>query len=209
MLCLGAHSDDIEIGVGGTVLGLVRGGADLHWAVFSGNDIRAEEATRSARNFLGKGAEKRLTLHDFRDGFFPVQLGDVKEAMEAVAARVKPDVVFTHVRHDRHQDHRTLSDLAWNTFRRHVVLEYEIPKWDGDLSTPNLYVPLSTADAKQKVKLLMRGFATQRSKDWFTEETFEGLMRLRGIECRAEEGMAEGFYARKLVLGTPGRSRAR
>jgi LmbE family N-acetylglucosaminyl deacetylase len=134
-----------------------------------------------------------------------VQFGDVKEAFEALAARVRPDLVFTHYREDRHQDHRVLSDLAWNTFRRQVVLEYEIPKWDGDLGRPNLYVPLSQAEMRRKIRALMQVFASQRAKDWFTEETFSGLMRMRGIECRAEAGGAEAFYLRKGVLQFPGR----
>jgi len=200
VLCLGAHSDDIEIGCGGTVLQLAAGGAEIHWAVFSGTTARAEEAWRSARRFLGRDAKQRLTLHSFRDGFFPAQFGEVKEACEALVGRVRPDVVFTHCRDDRHQDHRVLSDLAWNTFRRHVVLEYEIPKWDGDVGRPNLYVPLSAAEARKKVRILMEVFASQRAKDWFTEDTFFGLMRLRSIECRAKAGWAEAFQARKAVV---------
>jgi LmbE family N-acetylglucosaminyl deacetylase len=207
VLCLGAHSDDIEIGCGGTVLQLAAGGAEIHWAVFSGTPPRAAEAWRSARRFLGRGAEQRLALHSFRDGFFPAQFGEVKEACEAAAGRVRPDVVFTHYRDDRHQDHRVLSDLAWNTFRRHVVLEYEIPKWDGDLGRPSLYVPLSAAEARKKVRILMEVFASQRAKDWFTEETFFGLMRLRSIECRAEAGWAEAFYGRKAVVLFPAAQR--
>src|SRR5262249_52878675 len=147
------------------------------WAVFSGIPARAEEARRSAREFLGKGFERHLTLHTFRDGHFPVQLAEVKAAFETLNRQLNPDVVFTQYREDRHQDHRVLSDVAWNTFRRHVVLEYEIPKWDGDLGCPNLFVPLREAEAKKKVRLLMRVFASQRAKDWFTEETFFGLMR--------------------------------
>ncbi len=200
VLCLGAHSDDIEIGCGGTVLQLVAGGAQVHWVVFSGTPPRAEEARRSARGFLGRGSDRALTLHTFRDGFFPVQLGEVKEACEEVARRFVPDVVFTQFREDRHQDHRVLSDLAWNTFRRHLILEYEIPKWDGDLGRPNSYVPLSARVARKKVQLLMKMFATQRAKDWFSEDTFWGLLRLRGIECRAQSGWAEAFYSRKAVL---------
>jgi LmbE family N-acetylglucosaminyl deacetylase len=200
VLCLGAHSDDIEIGCGGTVLHLVGSGAKVHWAVFSGDARRAEEATRSARLFLGRHSAAQLELHGFRDGFFPSAFAEIKDACEALASRIQPDVVFTHVRHDRHQDHRVLSDLAWNTFRDQVVLEYEIPKWDGDLGQPNHYVPLSAATARRKVRALLRVFGTQRSKGWFDEETFMGLMRLRGIECRAESRYAEAFVSRKLTL---------
>jgi LmbE family N-acetylglucosaminyl deacetylase len=200
VLCLGAHSDDIEIGCGGTVLRLAAAGAQVHWAVFSGDDHRAEEASRSARLFLGGNAARQLTLHEFRDGFFPAEFADVKDACEVIASRIQPDVVFTHSRHDRHQDHRILSDLAWNTFRDQVLLEYEIPKWDGDLGQPNCYVPLSSAIAQRKVRALMKVFASQRSKGWFDDATFLGLMRLRGVECRAASGYAEAFVSRKFTM---------
>ena len=200
VLCLGAHSDDIEIGCGGTVLRLVAGGASVHWAVFSGDDKRATEASKSARLFLGRNGGDQLSTHTFKDGFFPASFGDVKEACESLAARVQPDVVLTHTRDDRHQDHRVLSDLAWNTFRRQVVLEYEVPKWDGDLGQPNCYVSLSAAMARRKVRALMQIFSSQRSKDWFDDETFLGLMRLRGVECRARSGYAEAFTSRKFTV---------
>ena len=200
VLCLGAHSDDIEIGCGATILGLVRQGADVRWVVFSGDGRRAEEATRSARLFLGAGAARRITLHTFRDGFFPAQFAAIKDACEATATTWRPDLVFTHFRDDRHQDHRVLSDLAWNTFRRQAILEYEIPKWDGDLATPNVYAPVPERTAQRKVSLLTRAFATQRSKDWFGQEVFFGLMRLRGMECRSASGLAEAFYGRKLLF---------
>lgn len=182
------------------MLRLAAGGARVHWAVFSGNARRAEEASRSARLFLGRNPGKRLTLHGFRDGFFPAAFADVKDACEALASRIQPDLVLTHARHDRHQDHRILSDLAWNTFRTQVVLEYEIPKWDGDLGQPNCYVPLSAATARRKVRALMQVFATQRNKGWFDEETFLGLMRLRGVECRAATRYAEAFMSRKFTM---------
>ncbi|HEY9226412.1 MAG TPA: PIG-L deacetylase family protein [Gemmatimonadaceae bacterium] len=202
VLFLGAHSDDIEIGCGGTVLELVhaRPEADIRWVVFSAAGVRAEEARNAAHRFIGDRATKAVELHEFRDGFFPVELGAVKEAFEAIARRFHPDVVFTHRREDRHQDHRVVSDLAWNTFRRAMILEYEIPKWDGDLAAPNCFMPLSASIAEQKVRLLMESFASQRSKDWFDEETFRGLARLRGVECRAPSGYAEGFFGRKVSL---------
>ena len=202
VLCLGAHSDDIEIGCGGTILDLLRErpDADIRWVVFSAPGVRAVEAKSSARRFLGKRAATAVELHTFRDGFFPVLFGEIKETFEAIARSFRPDIVFTHRREDRHQDHRTVSDLTWNTFRRQLVLEYEIPKWDGDMGAPNCYVPLSTGAAKRKVRLLMDGFASQRSKDWFDEETFRGLARLRGMECRARSGYAEAFYGRKVTL---------
>lgn len=202
VLLLGAHSDDIEIGCGGTVLSLLeRRRLDLRWVVFSAIGPRATEARRGARAFLGGRAAKAVQLHGFRDGFFPAQFAAIKESLEATAREFTPDVVFTHAREDRHQDHRVVSDLAWNTFRRSLVLEYEIPKWDGDLGRPNCYVPLSAAVMRRKSRLLMRTFASQRGKDWFDERTFEGLARLRGMECRASEGYAEAFHGRKLVLG--------
>jgi LmbE family N-acetylglucosaminyl deacetylase len=139
-------------------------------------------------------------LHDFRDGFFPAQFAAIKDSFESLATGFKPDIVFTHARDDRHQDHRVISDLTWNTFRDQMILEYEIPKWDGDLGQPNLYVPVSRSTALRKARALMKVFGTQRSKDWFSEETFLGLMRLRGVECRATEGYAEAFCARKIVL---------
>jgi LmbE family N-acetylglucosaminyl deacetylase len=200
VLCLGAHSDDIEIGCGGTVLRLVAGGAKVHWAVFSGDKQRSSEAAQSARLFLGKSASTQLSTHTFKDGFFPASFGGLKEACESIAARVQPDVVITHARDDRHQDHRVLSDLAWNTFRRQVVLEYEVPKWDGDLGQPNCYISLSAATARRKVRALMKVFASQRSKDWFDDATFLGLMRLRGVECRARSGYAEAFTSRKFTV---------
>lgn len=203
VLCLGAHSDDIEIGCGGTILELVRARPDveLRWVVFSAAGERAGEARTAARLFIGKRAAQAIQLHEYRDGFFPTLLSPIKERFEAVAREFSPHVVFTHRREDRHQDHRVLSDLAWNTFRRATILEYEIPKWDGDLGMPNCYVPLSAVVARRKVALLMKAFATQRSKDWFDEETFRGLARLRGMECRSPSGYAEAFFGRKLTIG--------
>jgi LmbE family N-acetylglucosaminyl deacetylase len=202
VLCLGAHSDDIEIGCGGLVLELRRRHPqlDFRWLVFSAAGVRAREAGESARRFLGPKARTAVRLFGFRDGFFPAEFVQIKEAFERLAREFQPDVVLTHSRDDRHQDHRVVSDLTWNTFRRQLVLEYEIPKWDGDLGRPNCYVPLSQAVARRKVRLLMQGFQSQRSKDWFSEETFLGLMRLRGIECRASGGYAEAFTARKVTL---------
>jgi LmbE family N-acetylglucosaminyl deacetylase len=139
-------------------------------------------------------------LYEFRDGFFPAQFTAIKEAFEALAAEFKPDIVFTHARDDRHQDHRVISDLTWNTFRNHLILEYEIPKWDGDLGRPNFYVPISRSIALRKTAALVDTFGSQRSKDWFSEETFLGLMRLRGMECRSRGGYAEAFHARKVTL---------
>ena len=203
VLCLGAHSDDIEIGAGGMVLELrrARPRVEFQWVVFSAAGVRAAEARQSAQRFLGPRKEGAIRLFTFRDGFFPSEYPDIKEAFEQIARSFQPELVLTHTRDDRHQDHSVVSDLTWNTFRRHLVLEYEIPKWDGDLGRPNCYLPLSTAQAKRKSRLLMQGFASQRSKDWFSPETFLGLMRLRGIECRAPGGYAEAYHLRKAIIG--------
>jgi LmbE family N-acetylglucosaminyl deacetylase len=202
VLCLGAHSDDIEIGVGGSLLQWLKDGVDLDvvWCVLSAVGPRRVEATASAADFLAGVQRHRIETHDFRDGFFPAQSAEIKNWFEQLKDQVRPDVIFTHRRDDGHQDHRETSRLTWNTFRDHMILEYEIPKWDGDLGRPNLYVALDEATMARKIELLMRHFASQRSKDWFDEETFRGLARLRGIECRAPERYAEGFFANKLTL---------
>ena len=202
ILCLGAHSDDIEIGCGGTLLQLARKRPrpEFRWVVWSAASARAREAERGARKFLGPASSEAVRLHEFRDGYFPTHFDAIKDAFESLAREFTPDIVFTHTRDDRHQDHRAVSDLTWNTFRRQLILEYEIPKWDGDLGRPNLYVPLSASAARRKSKALIDVFGTQRSKDWFSEETFLGLMRLRGMECRAADGYAEAFHARKILL---------
>jgi LmbE family N-acetylglucosaminyl deacetylase len=200
VLCLGAHSDDIEIGCGGTVLRLIElfPKARFHWVVFSGNHRRADEARASAVDFLAAAADPDVRTLDFRDGFFPYQGTEIKEAFEKLKAEIQPDLILTHTRQDRHQDHNKLWELTWNTWRGHLVLEYEIPKYDGDLTTPNAYVQLNETHARRKVELLMRHFATQSNKHWFTEDLFFGLMRLRGIESGGALPYAEGFHARKL-----------
>jgi LmbE family N-acetylglucosaminyl deacetylase len=174
--------------------------AQFRWVVWSASGTRGAEAKRGARKFLGRNSADSVELHSFRDGYFPAQFSAIKDAFENLARDFRPDIVFTHARNDRHQDHRVISDLTWNTFRNHLVLEYEIPKWDGDLGQPNLFVPASRSAAQRKAKALMEVFGSQRSKDWFSEETFLGLMRLRGMECRAEESYAEAFHARKVTL---------
>ena len=202
ILCLGAHSDDIEIGCGGTLLQLLsrRRSVAIDWIVFSGNDVRAAEARASARR-LAAGARPRIETKAFRDGFFPSQHVALKEEFEKLKSRPAPDVVFCPWRGDAHQDHRLLGELAWNTFRDHLILEYEIPKYDGDWGTPNVYVPLAEAVATRKVEHLMKSFPSQTGNVWFSEETFQAVLRLRGIECNAESGRAEAFYGRKLTLG--------
>jgi LmbE family N-acetylglucosaminyl deacetylase len=202
VLCLGAHSDDIEIGCGATLLGWMERGArlDVHWVVLGAVGERADEARASAQEFLGGSAHFAVELGQFRDGFFPYQGAELKEWFEDLKSRVAADVVMCHWRDDAHQDHREISRLAWNTFRNHIVLEYEIPKWDGDLGRPNVFIPATRRAIDRKVELLMRHFGTQRSKDWFTPDTFFALARLRGNECRAPEGLAEAFFARKLAF---------
>ncbi len=202
VLCLGAHSDDIEIGCGGTLLRLTRERPDLdvRWVVFSAGGQRTLEARRSARQFIGGLKRKKIVVKQFRTSFFPSQNERIKEYFEHLKQNFQPDLILTHYRDDRHQDHRVLSDLAWNTFRSHLILEYEIPKYDGDLGIPNFFVPLEDKIAQEKVSNLCRHFQTQGNKHWFTPDTFLGLMRLRGIECASPTRFAEAFYCRKLVL---------
>jgi LmbE family N-acetylglucosaminyl deacetylase len=201
VLCLGAHADDIEIGCGGLILRLIQSRKiEVDWIVFSSPAKREQEARLSASVFLKSAWRKRIDVKHFRDGFFPYQGGEIKRVFEQLKRRPSPDLVLTHYREDRHQDHRLLSDLTWNTFRDHWILEYEIPKFDGDLGTPNCFVPLDVDTCARKVKNLQQAFGSQRDKHWFTNETFMGLMRLRGMECRAPGGYAEAFYARKAVL---------
>jgi LmbE family N-acetylglucosaminyl deacetylase len=203
VLCLGAHADDIEIGVGGTLLKLVQQvpGLEICWLVFSAPGPRAEEALRSADEFLTGVVQKEVKIGSFRESYFPSEWVSIKDWFEEIKAKFDPDVVFTHYRDDRHQDHRVLSDLAWNTFRNHLILEYEVLKYDGDLGRPNVFVPLSVELCTRKIELLMKHFKTQSTKHWFTGDTFEAMHRIRGIECASATGRAEAFYCRKLVLG--------
>ena len=202
VLCLGAHSDDIEIGCGGTILRLIESSADLefYWLILSSNPERAREAQRSARAFLRRVRKKTIVVKSFRDGFLPYLGAPVKECFEEIKS-FAPDVIFTHTRHDLHQDHRLLCELTWNTFRNHFILEYEIPKYDADLRSPNFFVPLSPSVSRRKVEFLMRYFGTQRNKQWFSEDIFLGLLRLRGIEAASPTRFAEAFHCRKLLLG--------
>jgi LmbE family N-acetylglucosaminyl deacetylase len=201
VLVLGAHSDDAEIGAGGTIRSLVRERPDIEvrWVVFAAAAReRAEEAQASAREILGNGNTRIVETHDFRDGFLPYEGAEVKEVFEKLKS-FNPDLVLTHQRDDLHQDHRLVCELTWNTFRDHMILEYEVPKYDGDMGSPNFFSPLPADIVEAKVDGLMRFFASQRSKMWFTSDTFRALMRLRGMECRAPSGFAEAFYARKAV----------
>jgi LmbE family N-acetylglucosaminyl deacetylase len=202
ILCLGSHSDDLEIGCGGTLLKLIEADADVrvHWIVFSASEARAAEARTSAMKFLDGAAEREIEVQAFRDGFFPYVGYDIKQFFEELKRRCSPDLIFTHYREDRHQDHRLISDLTWNTYRDHLILEYEIPKYDGDLGSPNCFVPLDEATCQRKVQSIVELFQTQQNRHWFTKETFFALLRLRGIESGAPSGYAEGFHCRKAVL---------
>jgi LmbE family N-acetylglucosaminyl deacetylase len=201
ILFLGAHSDDIEIGCGGTVLRLVQQfpRARFFWVTLSADDEREAE-TRAAAELLLRGAESvEIRIERFRGSYFPHCGPELKDCFEEMK-RIAPDLVLTHARHDLHQDHRVVNELTWNTFRNHAVLEYEIPKFDGDLGVPNVYVPLTRTQLERKCEVLMSCFPSQRSRSWFTPETFQALARIRGIECNAEHGLAEAFFGRKLSL---------
>jgi LmbE family N-acetylglucosaminyl deacetylase len=201
VLVLGAHSDDIEIGCGATLLGLQRTHElDVTWVVLGADGVRGDEARASATAFLAGASTRSVESHRFRDGYFPYVGGEIKDVFEDLKARVEPDIIFTHTRNDLHQDHRLVCELTWNTWRDHLVLEYEIPKYDGDLGAPNLFVPVSEELAREKTRLLSSAFESQRGKHWFDDELFLGLMRVRGMEARAPSGYAEAFFSRKLSL---------
>ena len=201
-LFLGAHSDDIELGCGGTILSLLEQGQELEvwWVVFSASPARRLEAERSAEMFLRGAVKKEIVVRDFKESFFPYIGSEIKACYEELKRTISPDVVFTHFRDDLHQDHRLISELTWNTFRDHLILEYEIIKYDGGLGSPNLFVHLSEEVCAKKMKYLLENFQSQRSHQWFTEETFRAILRLRGVESNAPSKFAEAFYARKLVL---------
>ncbi|MDV2992289.1 MAG: hypothetical protein N4J56_001943 [Chroococcidiopsis sp. SAG 2025] len=202
ILCLGAHCDDIEIGCGGTILKLIEKYQNLafYWVIFSSNSQREKEAYESAKQFL-KGAEiKKIAIANFRDGFLPFIAIEVKELFESLKQEFQPDLILTHYRNDIHQDHRLISDLTWNTFRNHLILEYEIPKYDGDLGIPNFFVHLEPTICQHKTHLILSSFQSQIEKQWFTEETFLSILRIRGIESNAPEKYAEAFYCRKVVF---------
>lgn len=202
ILCVGAHSDDVEIGCGGTILRLAEQHPNcvFHWVVFSGVGAREAEAQRGAALFVGTRRLKGPLVKSFRDGFMPFAGAEVKAVFEELKQSVSPDIIFTHNRKDAHQDHRLIAELTWNTFRDHFILEYEIPKYDGDMGQPNFFVPLQPDIFKKKVRYIMDVFQSQHVKRWFQEETFLSLMRLRGMECNAPSGYAEAFYCHKIVL---------
>ncbi len=201
VLCLGCHPDDIEIGCGGAILRLREQypSCVFHWVVFSANGVRKAEAQRGAELFAGI-QRNSVMLKNFRDGFMPFEGTAVKELFEDLKKLPSPDLIFTHNRKDAHQDHRLVAEFTWNTFRDHLILEYEIPKYDGDMGQPSVYVPLEAEVCQQKARYILDTFKSQSSKQWFEESTFLSLMRLRGMECTAPSGYAEAFYSRKLVL---------
>ena len=202
LLCLGAHCDDIEIGCGGTVLKLIEEnpGIEVTWVVFTSTPERRAEAELGAQKFCEGAASLNTIVHDFRDGFLPYRGEQVKDAFEALKAQCDPDLILTHYRNDLHQDHAKVSELTWNTWRNHLILEYEIPKWDGDLGQPNGFVHLSKAQAARKIELLQEVYNSQSNKQWFTDDLFHSLLRLRGMEANSPSLLAEAFYIRKLVL---------
>jgi LmbE family N-acetylglucosaminyl deacetylase len=203
VLLIGAHSDDVEIGCGGTVLKMLESspGIAVHWVVLSSDEMRADEARASASLFLENAKESSVSVESFRESYFPYVGRDVKEYFDSLGSSVAPDLIFTHSREDRHQDHRLVCELTWNTFRDHLILEYEIPKYDGDLGKPNMFVTLEERICNQKIEHLMGSFRSQLDKHWFTEETFRAMLRLRGIESRSASGYAEAFYSTKILAG--------
>lgn len=202
VLCLGSHSDDIEIGCGGTILKLIDSypGLTIYWVVLGASGEREREAYKSACSLLEGIDQKKVIVKGFRDGFFPYIGMEIKEYFEELKQLVSPDLILTHYRHDRHQDHRLVSDLTWNTFRDHLIWEYEIPKYDGDLGSPNIFVHLNETICHKKLRHLFEHFSTQANRGWFTEDTFLSIMRLRGIESNTLEKYAEAFYCRKIVF---------
>ena len=204
ILCLGAHPDDIEIGCGGTILRLAQEypNSVFHWVVFSAVGVREAEARHAAAKFVPIGRLKGPVLKTFSDAFMPFMGAEVKSVFEELKKTVSLDLIFTHNRKDAHQDHRLLAELTWNTFRDHMILEYEIPKYDGDFGQPSVFVPLDAETSQRKVQCILETFQSQRHKRWFQSETFFSLMRLRGMECNSPSGFAEAFYCRKLTRGS-------
>ncbi len=203
LLVIGCHPDDIEIGCGGTILTLTRAlpGLEVTWVVLAAASKKREsEARASAAAFLEAAGSADVRIHAFRDGYLPYVGSEVKDVFEELKAAVDPQLILTHTRDDFHQDHRLACELTWNTFRNHLVLEYEVPKTDGDLGRPNVFVPLTDSIAREKIGLLHRHFPSQAEKHWFDEDTFRGLMRLRGMEANAPERLAEAFFARKVAV---------
>ena len=202
VLCLGCHADDIEIGCGGALLRLLAEVPELEvcWVVLSCEGVRADEARRSANDWLAGATHRQIICGDFRDRYFPYQGEAIKDFVHGIADRCSPHLVFSHRRDDAHQDHRLVGEITWNAFRNHVIWEYDIPKYEGDLGQPNVFLGLDKETCRRKVDLLAESFPSQHDKPWFTPDTFWSVMRLRGLECNSPSGFAEGFYARKVVF---------
>jgi len=202
ILCLGAHCDDIEIGCGGTLLRILENNrnSEVHWVVLSSDLQRGKEARSSANIFLNNARRKKIDVNKFRNGYFPYIGAEIKDYFEDIKESISPDMIFTHYRDDLHQDHRTVSELTWNTFRNHLILEYEIPKYDGDFGIPNCFVPLELSICRKKIKNTLESFKTQSDKHWFKEDLFISIMRIRGMECASPTNYAEAFYCRKMFL---------
>lgn len=202
ILCLGAHSDDIEIGCGGTILRLLseKNDVEIHWVVLGSNGQRDGEAIESANKFLANAKQKQIVVKNFKESFFPYTGEEIKAFFEQLKSQLSPDIIFSHYRQDLHQDHRLVSELTWNTYRDHLILEYEVLKYDGDLGVPNFFVHLDETICQKKIGVIMECFKSQRNRDWFAADAFLSILRIRGIESKAPEKYAEGFYCRKLVL---------
>lgn len=201
VLCLGAHCDDIEIGCGGTILDLCQSEpVDCTWIVFCSNKIREAEARNSADVFLEKSVNKNIIIKEFRDGFLPYVGYEVKDYFEEIKAKISPDLIFTHFRNDKHQDHSIISELTLNTFRNHFILEYEIPKYDGDLGQPNFFIPITMGNVINKSKIICEHYLSQNNKKWFSENLFRSLMRIRGMEINSYTDHAEAFYCNKFKI---------
>ena len=202
ILLLGAHCDDIEIGCGGTILSMIQDNPNVKitWVTFSSNEQRKKEAILGAELFTQGAQSLDLRVFDFKDGFLPYNGEAVKESFEQIKKGLNPDIIFTHYRHDLHQDHRLISELTWNTFRNHYILEYEIPKWDGDLGSPNSFVHIDETNGLKKIQFLQQAYNSQQTKAWFTDDLFWSLMRIRGMESNSPSRIAEAFYNRKTVL---------
>jgi len=202
LLLLGAHCDDIEIGSGGTILRLLQeyNVGHIKWVVFTSNEDRKKEALASAKRFLEDAVEFDIEVHDFKDGYLPASWTSVKDAFEKIKNSYKPDVIFTHYRNDLHQDHRLINEFTWNTFRHHLILEYEIPKYDGDLGNPNVFIPMDKKTVKRKNEIILSSFKSQLKKQWLDEQLLTSMLRLRGMECASDSHYAEAFYCRKMTL---------
>ena len=200
ILCLGAHPDDIEIGCGGSLLKLTSTyDTEVNWVVFSASEERKNEAITSANKFLEKSNKKTIIIKDYKESFFPYEGEKIKKYFYEIQD-YNPDLIFTHFKMDGHQDHKTINELTWNTFRNNTILEYEIPKYDGDISNPNLYIILDKEQCRNKIKYINETFQTQQNKHWFNEQTFWSILTIRGVESRSATKYAEAFYANKIVI---------